>query len=130
MCLARQAAHCPALGSASFASLPNHLLIPPSIFKQHHHLPNIISFTLPFLLAAACQCDEWCVCVCVCVCLDKLGKEESSVQSLSHVQLLATPWTAACQASLSVTNSWSLLRLMSIALAMPSNHLILCRPLL
>ena len=54
----------------------------------------------------------------------------SSVQSLSHVRLFATPWTAACQASLSITNSWSLLKLMSIELAMPSNHLILCRPLL
>ena len=54
----------------------------------------------------------------------------SSVQSLSHVQLFATPWTVACQASLSITNSRSLLRLMSIELVMPSNHLILCHPLL
>ena len=53
-----------------------------------------------------------------------------SVQSLSCVQLFATPWTAARQASLSITNSWSLLRLMSIEAVMPSNHLILCRPLL
>ena len=51
-----------------------------------------------------------------------------SVQSFSHVQLFVTPWTAACQASLSITNSWSLL--MSIKLVMPSNHLILCCPLL
>ena len=56
--------------------------------------------------------------------------QESSVQSLSHVQLLATPWTAAHQASLSITNSWSLLKLMSIESMMPSNHVILCRPLL
>ena len=54
----------------------------------------------------------------------------SSVQSLSHVRLFATPWIAACQASLSITNSWSLLRLMSIESVMPSNHLILSRPLL
>ena len=53
-----------------------------------------------------------------------------SIQSLSHVQLCVTPWTAACQASLSITNSQSLLKLMSIELVMPSNHLILCRPLL
>ena len=53
----------------------------------------------------------------------------SSVQLLSHVQLFATPWTAAHQASLSITNSWSLPKLMSIELVMPSNHL-LCRPLL
>ena len=52
------------------------------------------------------------------------------VQSLSHVQLFATPWTAACQASLSITNSQSLLKLMSIKLVMPSNHLLLCLPLL
>ena len=54
----------------------------------------------------------------------------SSVQSLSHVQLFVTPWTAACQASLSITNSWSLLKLMSIESVMPSNLLILCCPLL
>ena len=54
----------------------------------------------------------------------------SSVQSLSHVRLFATPWTEAHQASLSITNSRSLLKLMSIQSVMPSNHLILCRPLL
>ena len=54
----------------------------------------------------------------------------SSVQSLSCVRLFETPWTAALQASLSITNSWSLLTLMSIELVMPSNHLILCHPLL
>ena len=53
-----------------------------------------------------------------------------SVQLLSHVRHFATSWTAAHQASLSITNSWSLLKLMSIALVMPSNHLILCCPLL
>ena len=54
----------------------------------------------------------------------------SSVQLLSHVWLFATPWTAARQASLSITNSWILLKLMSIESVTPSNHLILCRPLL
>ena len=54
----------------------------------------------------------------------------SSVQSLSCVQLFAIPWAAARQTSLSITNSWSLLKLMSIELVMPSNHLILCHPLL
>ena len=52
----------------------------------------------------------------------------SSVQPLSCVWLFAPPWTAARQASLSITNSWSLLKLMSIELTMPSNHLILCHP--
>ena len=51
------------------------------------------------------------------------------VQSLSHVQLFATPGTAACQASLSITNSWSLLKLMAIKSVVPSNHLILSHPL-
>ena len=54
----------------------------------------------------------------------------SSVQLLSHVRLFATPWTAAHQASLSITNSWSLLKLVSIELVMRSNNLIICRPLL
>ena len=54
----------------------------------------------------------------------------SLVQSLHCVQVFATPWTAAHQASLSITNSWNLLKLMSIELVIPSNHLILCHPLL
>ena len=54
----------------------------------------------------------------------------SSVQLFSRVWLFATPWTAACQASLSITNSWSSLRLTSIESVMPSSHLILCHPLL
>ena len=52
-----------------------------------------------------------------------------SVQLLSHVWLFVTPWTTACQASLSITNSWSLLKLMSIKSVMPSNRLFLCLPL-
>ena len=52
-----------------------------------------------------------------------------SIQPLSHVQPFVTPWTAACQASLSITNSWSLLKLMSVESVMPPNHLILCCPL-
>jgi len=54
----------------------------------------------------------------------------SSVQSLSHLQLFATPWTTARQASLSITNSWSSPKPISIESVMPSSHLILCRPLL
>ena len=54
----------------------------------------------------------------------------SSVQSLSHVRLFANPWIAARKASLSIINSWSLLKLMSIKSVMPTSHLILCRPLL
>ena len=54
----------------------------------------------------------------------------SSIQSLSHVRFFATPWIAARQASLCITNSWSSLKLMSIESVMPSSHLILCRPLL
>ena len=60
----------------------------------------------------------------------KRASSFSSVQSLSHVRLFAAPWTAAYQASLSITKFRSLLKLMSIELVMPSNHLILCCPLL
>ena len=59
-----------------------------------------------------------------------LVSQFSSVQSLSHVRLFASPWTAACQASLSITSCGSLLKLMSFDSVMPSNHLILCCPLL
>ena len=54
----------------------------------------------------------------------------SSFQSLSRIQLFMTPWTAACQDSLSITNSWSLFKLISMESMMPSNHFILCPPLL
>ena len=54
----------------------------------------------------------------------------STVQSLSGVRVFTTPWTTAHQASLSITNSWSLLKLVSMELVMPSKHLILCHPLL
>ena len=60
----------------------------------------------------------------------KSTEQFSSVQSLSHIRLFATPWIAARQASLSITNSWSLLKLVSIKLVMPSNNLILSRPIL
>ena len=63
-------------------------------------------------------------------CEQLLRRQFSSVQSLSHVRLFATPWTAARQASLSITNSWTLLKPMSLELVMPSSHLILCCPLL
>ena len=62
--------------------------------------------------------------------LDRAAPISESVQSLSHVQLFLTPWTAAQQASLTVTNSRSWLKLMSIGAVMPSSHLILCHPLL
>ena len=66
-------------------------------------------------------------------CLSHQGSPDviiSSVQLLSYVRLFATAWTVACQASLSITNSWSSLKLMSIESMMPSNHFILCHPLL
>ena len=62
---------------------------------------------------------------CVCIYIYQF----SSVQLLSHIQLFVNPWMAACQASLSITNSQSLLKLMSIQSVMPSNHLILCHSL-
>ena len=68
---------------------------------------------------------EW-----VAISFSKSFHQFSSVQLLSHSRLFATPWTAALQVSLSITNSQSLLKLMPIESMMPSNHLILCRPLL
>ena len=63
-------------------------------------------------------------------CLAHSSGPDGSVQSFSRVQLFVTPWIATYQASLSITNSWSLLKLMCNELVMPSNHLMLCRPLL
>ena len=65
-----------------------------------------------------------------CSSYEKNSLEVNSVQSLSCVQLFATPWIAARQASLSITNSWSLLKFTSIESVMPSSHFIPCRPLL
>ena len=69
-------------------------------------------------------------CTNTCIGSSHHSVEFSSVQSLSRARLFVTPWIAACQASLSITNSRSLPKLMSIESAMPSNHLILCCPLL
>ena len=75
-----------------------------------------------------------CICMAECLCCPPESVTTlltiSSVQSLSHVWLFAIPWTPAHQDSLSIINSWSLLRLTSFKWVMPSNHLILCRPLL
>ena len=86
--------------------------------------------------SALSSCSTWAQQLCTQQCLGKYPKELrpsvqfSSVQSLSRVRLSATLWTAARQASLSITNSRSLPKLMSIESVMLSNHLILCRPLL
>ena len=65
----------------------------------------------------------------ICLFSTSTSVQFSSVQSLSHVQLFATPWIAACQASLSINNSQSSLKLTSIKSVIPSSHLILCHPL-
>ena len=93
------------------------------------YVPSVMSLIMPSDLCILHSCK------CNCVTIWRGTVERSSeicqsVQLLSCVQLFATPWTAACQASLSITNSRSLLKLMSIASVMPSNHLILCYPLL
>ena len=85
--------------------------------------PELISeppeiYTVPYLLTCRISNNP------------RLALSFSSVQSLSHDRLLETPWTAAHQASVSITNSWSLLKCISIASVMPFNHLILCCPLL
>ena len=74
-----------------------------------------------------------CIYVNICIpvpCINGNSKHYVVVQSLSHVQLFVTPWTIACQAPLSFTISWSLLKLMAIESMMPSNHIILCHSLL
>ena len=76
-----------------------------------------------------CVCSHWFVQV-TGFCVQSRMHQLGSVQSLSRVWLFATPWTAACQASLSITNSRSLPKPMSIELVMPYTHLILCHPLL
>ena len=81
---------------------------------------ELVRLTISFWLSNLCLSRNW----------SNLCKLFSSVQSFSCVRLFATPRTAARQASLSITNSWSLLKLMSIESVMPSNHLIFCYPLL
>ena len=82
----------------------------------------------------ACLCRNVCLHQHIIIAMDvyrkRLTVQFSSVQLLSRVRLFVTPWTAACQASLSIANSQSLLKLMSFESVMPSNDLILCRPLL
>ena len=89
----------------------------------HGHISTLFKilspYTKPKLLTINLSSLEW-----------QSGAFYDSVQSLSHVRLFVIPWTAACQAFLSITNSRSLLKPMSIELVMPSNHLILCHPLL
>ena len=98
------------------------LQLPPDRFPSFCSWPSTISFTYqPERFFKIWESPTWCRCYLYYL---------SSVQSLSHVWLFVTPRTAARQASLSITNSWSLLKLMSIESVMPSNHLILCCPLL
>ena len=82
-------------------------------------LPTSFSLCKGVLLSILLETSAWLVEV-----------QFSSVQLLSCVRLFVTPWIAACRASLSITNSWSSLKLMSIESVMPSSHLILCHPLL
>ena len=102
-------------------------------YKEHAvpSLPTLVSRQGTLLLASApCCCNRvpnkalpeplWI----------SINSVSQSVQSLSHVRLFATPWIAVCQASLSITISWSSRKLKSIESVMPSSHLILCRPLL
>ena len=116
---------------SSFYSLANWLVRrAPSL----HNIVSILCLLSNLLCAGHCAEDfrsfnpinYFCKVDTIIIC----SVQFSSVQSLSHVRLFETPWTAARQASLFITNSWSLLKLMSIKSVMPSNHLILCRPLL
>ena len=96
------------------------------IKPKNYHIFHIVNDILLYVVTADSKCRRNNIIIMSLFIISQF----SSVQSLSHVQLFATPWTAACQASLSIINSQSLLKLISIKLVMPSNHLILCRPLL
>ena len=96
---------------------------------QEHHSKVVQKPERTFLLRRRTN-GQWHMTACATVVIIKTEMLAPSVQSLSRVRLLATPWIAARQASLSNTNSWSSLRLMSIKSVMPSSHLILRRPLL
>ena len=85
---------------------------------------------MSFFLSLLVLHSRYLLCSHFCIPSPSASPRPSSVQPLRRVQLFATPWTAALQTSLSITNSWSLLKLMSIESVMPSSHLILCRPLL
>ena len=100
--------------SWQFPLLMNHLCFPIIIFLSMPHCEKI---------EMSCSDGYLTLYLVTLVCF-------SSVQLLSHIRLFATLWTAACQAFLSITNSWSLLKLMSVESVIPSNHLILCHPLL
>ena len=117
------------------------LVLPVDVQLFQHHLLRSLLFLYWIVLAHLSEISwlylcglflgslfHWSICLFLCQ-YHTVLIQFSSVQSLSHVQLFASPWTAARQASLSITNSQSLLKLMSIEPVMPSNHLILCRPL-
>ena len=97
--------------------------------KGIDYSPAKLSNPFSTLLCTALTSIDWIALLPEFLCLFGFGRF-IVVQSLSHVLLFVTPWTAACQAFLSFTISWSLLKLTSIELVMPSNHLILCCPLL
>ena len=95
--------------------------------RKHYYKQSSERYGIPAELFQILKDDVVKVLHSIC---QQIWKKFSSVQSLSCVRLFVTPWTAAHQASLSITNSRSLPKLMPIELVMPSNHLILCRPLL
>ena len=128
----------PPVGCLLSGILPNFVSFQPSLIIQIHW-PSSITMSLPWKLPFFSQWKEnspFLICPGDASFFFRSGSHFAFyytccfVQSLSRVWLFATPWTAACQPSLSITNFQSLLKLMSIELVMTSNHLILCYPLL
>ena len=115
-----------------FDSLQPHGLLPTRLHIQENFQARILEWVaISFSRASSQPRNQTCLsCICRWIFYYWATKDALSVQSLSHVRLFVTLWTTARQASLSFTNSQSLLKLMPIESVMPSNHLILCHPLL
>ena len=105
-----------------FLSYLQHLCVLLWLLSIITYVPSVMPLIMPSVLSILHSCECNCVTIWRGTVERSLWSVSQSVQLLSHFQLFAAPWTAACQASLSITNSWSLLKVMAITLVMPSNN--------